>query len=164
MLCSFNKTRIGVNTRMRSLLGFTGNLPMKGEKVVCTFNQHGYNFMNGEQGIVIGYDTVEDSEREDDDESGMLIEIKSLTDGKVRKVKFNPLSFDHDFDVRTEAMKSVGGFDFGYALTVHKSQGSEWPNVLVIEEIMRGNDYAKMMYTAITRAITRLTIIRDSKS
>ncbi len=161
ILCSFNKTRIEMNQRVRKALGFQGDLPCIGEKVVCTFNQHGYNFMNGEQGIVIGFGSVPDSEREDDDEVGMLIELKSLTDGKVRKVKFNPLSFDKDFDTRTDAQKSVGGFDYGFALTIHKAQGSEWQSVLILEEIMRGNDYSKMMYTAITRAIARLTIIRD---
>lgn len=160
IICSFNNTRTATNSRMRRLLGFSGNLPQVGEKVVCLFNQHGYNFMNGEQGIVVGYSEVPDSEREDDDESGMLIELDSLTDGKRRKVKFNPLSFDSDFDTRVAAAKSVGGFDFGYALTIHKSQGSEWDNVLIIEEIMRGNDYAKMMYTAVTRAIKRVTILR----
>jgi exodeoxyribonuclease V len=164
VLCSFNNTRIATNRKIRWALGFGGDLPMIGEKVVCTFNQHGYNFMNGEQGIVKGFGTVPDSEREDDDEIGMLIELESLTDGKIRKVKFNPLSFDKDFEVRTAAMKSVGGFDFGYALTIHKAQGSEWENVLILEEIMRGNDYSKMMYTAITRAISRLTIIRDGKA
>lgn len=161
VICSFNKTRINTNTRLRRLLKFEGNLPNVGEKIVCTFNQHGYNFMNGEIGIVIGFGSVPDSEREDDDEIGMIIELKSLTDGKIRKVKFNPLSFDQDFDVRTTAQKSVGGFDFGYAITVHKSQGSEFDNVLVLEEIMRGNDYSKMMYTAITRAVKRLTIYRQ---
>lgn len=161
ILCSFNKTRIDMNSKVRFALGFEGNLPNIGEKIVCTFNQHSFNFMNGEQGIVKGFCAVDDAEREDDDEIGMLVEIKSLTDGKIRKVKFNPLSFDKDFDTRTTAQKAVGGFDYGFALTVHKSQGSEWQNVLILEEIMRGNDYSKMMYTAITRAIARLTIIRD---
>lgn len=161
IICSFNKTRIGINLRVREALGFKGELPNVGEKIVCTFNQHGYSFMNGEQGIVIGFCPVDDAEREDDDDIGMLVELKSLTDGKIRKVKFNPLSFDKDYEVRAEAQKSVGGFDYGFCLTVHKSQGSEWPNVMVLEEIMRGNDYSKMMYTAITRAISRLTIIRD---
>lgn len=161
ILCSFNKTRIDINKRVRAALKFEGDLPNIGEKIVCTFNQHGFNFMNGEQGIVKGFCPVDDSEREDDDEIGLLVELKSLTDGKVRKVKFNPLSFDKDVEVRTEAQKAVGGFDYGFCLTVHKSQGSEWQNVLVLEEIMRGNDYSKMMYTAITRAIARLTIVRD---
>lgn len=161
ILCSFNKTRISLNNKIRNALGFKGRMPSVGEKIVCKYNQHGYNFMNGEQGIVVSYDTVPDYEREDDDNYGMMISLRSLTDGKVRRVKFNPESFDESEEIRIAAMKSVGGFDYGFALTVHSSQGSEWPKVLVVEEIMRGNDYAKMMYTAVTRAQERLTVYRE---
>ena len=43
---------------------------------------------------------------------------------------------------------------FGYALTVHKAQGSEWPNVLIIDEYRRrlDGDRPGWLYTAITRA------------
>lgn len=50
-------------------------------------------------------------------------------------------------------------FDYGYAITVHKSQGSEWDKVLVIEENF-GQDYSKWLYTAITRAKEKLIIIK----
>lgn len=161
VLCSFNTTRLKTNTRIRKLLGFEGSLPQIGEKIVCTFNQHSHNFMNGEQGIVIGYSEEEAHECNNDDNPAMLVIIESLTDGKTRRVNFNPQCFDPDVDVRTPAMKAIGGFDFGYCLTIHKSQGSEWDNVLIIEEIMKGNDYSKMMYTAITRAIKQVTILRS---
>ena len=161
VICSFNNTRTRTNTRMRSLLGFSGDLPQVGEKIVCTFNQHGYGIMNGEQGIVFGYREVGSEERDDSDDCTMVVDLKSLTDGKRRTAKFNPLSFDRDYEVRTAAMKSIGGFDYGYALTIHKSQGSEWNKVLIIEEMMRGSDYSKMMYTAITRAIEQVTILRS---
>lgn len=47
-------------------------------------------------------------------------------------------------------------FDFGYAITVHKAQGSQWPKVLMFNEKMHfsqsNEDYARWLYTAITRA------------
>jgi superfamily I DNA/RNA helicase len=47
-------------------------------------------------------------------------------------------------------------FDFGYALTVHSAQGSEWPRVIVWDDFnaraYRPAEYAKWLYTAITRA------------
>lgn len=159
-ICSFNSTRQALNRRFRKLLGFTGDIPQVGEKVVCTFNQHGHGFMNGEQGIVLNYVDIPDEDKEDEDNGKLLVRIKSLTDGRERQVKFNPASFDRSEDIRKEAYRNIGGFDYGYALTVHKSQGSEWPRVLVVEEIMRGNDYSKMMYTAITRAQEHLTVYR----
>jgi hypothetical protein len=51
--------------------------------------------------------------------------------------------------------------DFGYAVTVNKSQGSEYGDVLLIDEF-RGSDkdYAKWLYTGITRAKKSITIAR----
>jgi len=157
IICCYNNTREETNARVRKALGYSGPLPQVGEKVVCMFNQHGYNFMNGEQGIVIDYEEIpeEDRDEQGEDEGKMLIRLKSLTNGKEILVKFNPASFSEDEDIRKSAQKTPGGFDFGYALTTHKAQGSEWPYVLVIEEFL-GN-YAKIAYTQITRAITHLT-------
>ena len=51
-------------------------------------------------------------------------------------------------------------FEFGYAITVHKSQGSEWDHVVVFEERFGDNEfYKKWLYTAVTRAKERLLII-----
>jgi len=160
ILCGYNSTRTFLNQKVRKARGYFEQLPMVGEKVVCLFNQHAANFMNGEQGIVLGYDKAPDYEREDDDEdTGERIIIRSLTDGRNRTLKFNPQCFDPNEDIAGPARKATGAFDFGGALTIHKSQGSEWENVLLIEESMRGN-YAELMYTGITRAILRLTMYR----
>lgn len=163
ILGSYNNTRHSYNRRAREILGFNGNIPQPGEKLVCMFNQHGYQIMNGEQGIVIGYEDIPESSEdfEKDDPDGMkLIIVKSLTDGVERYAKFNPNSFSEYKDVREEAQKGIGGWDFGWCLTIHKSQGSEWPRVLVIEEVLRGVPYHQLMYTAITRAIDYLAIRR----
>lgn len=45
--------------------------------------------------------------------------------------------------------------DFGYALTVHKAQGSEWPDVCLVDDGFATKDPSvrtRWMYTAITRA------------
>lgn len=167
VLCAFNKTRDDVNRAVRKELGYTDLLPMPGEKILCRFNQHGFGIMNGEQGIVLRYEQVDarkenqDSMYEDEEDDGSRIWIKSLTDGREIRVKFKKEAFDRNFDTRIAAQKKPGGFDFGYAMTVHSAQGSEWPNVLVIEQELRGVPYNKLMYTAITRAQTRLTVYRD---
>ena len=162
VICSYNNTRDSVNRRMRKALGFDGLLPHVGEKIVCTFNQHAYGFMNGEQAIVLGFHPLPEWDADDNETPDMmLVEIRSLTDGKISKVKFNPESFTAKTkDDLNEARKGIGGFDYGYCLTVHKAQGSEWLEVLVIEEILRGIPYALLMYTAITRAIKLLMVHR----
>jgi exodeoxyribonuclease V len=159
ILCSYNNTRAWANNQIRTAKGFTGDHPNVGEKVMCWFNQHAHNFMNGEQGIVLGFDTPRDDElNEDEPDELQIMRLRSLTDGRERRVKYNPLSFSNDEDTRNAALKAVGGFQFGYCCTIHKSQGSEWDNVLVFEEMM--GDYAKMQYTAYTRAAKRLTVYR----
>jgi exodeoxyribonuclease-5 len=160
ILCTFNSTRIEMNKRIRKLLGFKGQIPMIGEKVVCMFNQHAHRIMNGEQGIVLGYREIPDEEKDDGDIGCLMIEFKCLTTGKRKSAKFNPRSFDNDPEVRKEIMKTAGAWDYGNCLTIHKSQGSEWPKVLVIEEMMSGVPYAELMYTGITRAQDQLTVRR----
>lgn len=54
-------------------------------------------------------------------------------------------------------------FDFGLALTVHKSQGSAFQEVILCPEKWssdKGDDYCKWLYTAVTRAANKLTIVR----
>jgi exodeoxyribonuclease-5 len=61
-----------------------------------------------------------------------------------------------------ERRRESDEFDFGYALTVHKAQGSQWDDVLVYDEsgVFR-EDAGKWLYTAVTRAATRVTLAVD---
>ena len=52
-------------------------------------------------------------------------------------------------------------FDYGYCITCHKSQGSEWDKVLVFDEYMKGTDHARWLYTATTRSKEKLIIVSD---
>jgi exodeoxyribonuclease-5 len=47
-----------------------------------------------------------------------------------------------------------------YALTVHKSQGSQWNNIVLFDEsaVFR-DDRARWLYTAVTRAAKTLTVV-----
>jgi ATP-dependent exoDNAse (exonuclease V) alpha subunit len=46
--------------------------------------------------------------------------------------------------------------DYGYCLTAHKAQGSEWPDVLALEELAPTWDARRWRYTVATRARKRL--------
>lgn len=54
-------------------------------------------------------------------------------------------------------------FAYGYAITGHKSQGSEWDKVLVFEERFPFNkeEHKRWLYTTITRASEQLVIIKN---
>ena len=54
--------------------------------------------------------------------------------------------------------RAANEFDYGYALTVHKSQGSAWEKVLVLDE-WRGSGRAQWLYTALTRAAESVTVV-----
>jgi superfamily I DNA/RNA helicase len=54
-------------------------------------------------------------------------------------------------------------FAYGYAITCHKAQGSEWDKVLVVEENFPRvkEEHARWLYTAATRAVEKLVIRRN---
>ena len=63
-----------------------------------------------------------------------------------------------------KGLTPFGYFDFGYAMSVHKSQGAEWEKVILFEQrTQRWDDeyYARWLYTAVTRAKSKLFIISD---
>lgn len=47
-------------------------------------------------------------------------------------------------------------WDYAYAITCHKAQGSEWPKVLVVEERCPLWEMPRWRYTAVTRASEEL--------
>lgn len=53
-------------------------------------------------------------------------------------------------------------FNYGYAITCHKAQGSEWDNIVVMEEWFPNDleTHCRWLYTAITRASEKVVIVR----
>ena len=52
-------------------------------------------------------------------------------------------------------------FTYGYALTVHKAQGSQWDDVVLFDESFAFREHrSRWLYTALTRAAERITIVR----
>lgn len=153
VLCFMNKTRKAMNSQIRSLKGFTKG-PKAGESVVCLQNAHKYGLCNGAVYTL----------NEDFDPAGIGT-INIDIDGTSMEVPGVAFANDHEIyfdDVKGRFGKKqlVSAFDFGYCLTVHKSQGSEWKNVMVIDEYFRPDDRIKWVYTAITRAAESIIIER----
>lgn len=53
-------------------------------------------------------------------------------------------------------------FNYGYAITCHKAQGSEWDNIVVMEEWFPNDleTHCRWLYTALTRASEKVVIVR----
>ena len=59
------------------------------------------------------------------------------------------------------ARRESDEFDYGYALTVHKAQGSQWDDVMLFDESFAFREHrARWLYTGLTRAAKRLTLVR----
>jgi exodeoxyribonuclease-5 len=64
-----------------------------------------------------------------------------------------------NFEGMPEVRGAKTGFQFGYAATVHKAQGSEWANVLLIDEYAMP-DRRNWLYTALTRASESVAVAK----
>lgn len=144
ILCWTNKRRIAGNEYMRRLNGYSG-YPQPGEPVICLRNVRDMGIFNGAVYTLLEQFLPGQTE--------ILIDVDG-TAVKVPMVEFHgvPTGLKHNEEALTK-------FDFGYVMTVHKAQGSEWDNVVLIDEYGRREDREKWLYTGITRAASRITVV-----
>jgi ATP-dependent exoDNAse (exonuclease V) alpha subunit len=156
ILTGFNHTRQKINSHIRASLGFETPEPQSGDRVICLRNNHKENIFNGMLGTVISIadkgDDRYQAEIAMDDEPGTY-------SGYISKKQFN--SEPINFTDKRKFVRDVDLFDFGYALTVHKAQGSQARRVILIEERFSKMDdqmWKRWLYTAVTRAESELYI------
>jgi len=150
VLVGKNATRKSYNRKMRMMQGRHGPLPQTGDRLICLRNSHAIGLMNGEQVHVI----------ESKELDGDRLQIVFDWNGKPYEYAVSKHAFE-DRPGQPEWGDGLLHFDFGHAITTHKAQGSEWGNVLVIDEsrVFRA-DADKWLYTAVTRASDRVTVVR----
>lgn len=156
ILVGKNATRRGFNARIRRLLGRDGVFPEAGDRVVCLRNDKTCGIFNG------GLFTVLDGmPRPRGRKVGMILRSDDFPDRAAIKVSVLRDFFDgNPDDLEWKARKGSQEFDYGYALTCHKAQGSQWPDVVIYDESGIFRDEARRwLYTAITRAADRLTLV-----
>lgn len=83
-------------------------------------------------------------------------------DRGVAKIKLLKAAFENpDEEISWQQKKRFDDFDYGYALTVHKAQGSQWNEIVLFDESWAFKETRqRWLYTAITRAAERLTVVR----
>jgi exodeoxyribonuclease-5 len=132
---------------MRKMRGFDDPLPMKGEKLVCLRNNHQLGLLNGQIWNVISSASKANLVRLHlQDEDGTLVTCLAHPD------HFRGTEID------VANVRSANELDFGYALTVHKAQGSQWDHVALVDE-WQFKDREKWLYTGITRAAEKVTVL-----
>jgi len=171
VICGLNATRFALNNAMRRAAGFDGGpLPTgPGEKVICLKNDHSLGLLNG---MFIELDAVEQI---DDQRFQAIIKTEEgdfvggeNSRGKPRRMplysghffdheRLDPERDDRDWKVKKRLIEAT----FGWAITGHKAQGSQWENVIVLDDKWgRSREQrAQWLYTAITRAESGLVIL-----
>jgi exodeoxyribonuclease V len=183
VLTGRNETRRDKNDTMRFLKGFeSGEFISVGDRIICTANNSTDQVLNGQQFRVLEIlepddreytiesmitlmlececRPVEESDRKRCPICGWVPEyIPVWVAGFVGERGENWLT-KQPFFKRKKAMEAT----YGYAITVHKSQGSEWGNVLIVNESWCfRKDATRWLYTAITRAQENVMIISGRK-
>jgi len=171
VICGMNATRFQLNNAMRRAAGFGGAaLPAgPGEKIVCLKNQNDLGLING---MFVTLDDVVDE--------GSLYFSATVTDedgnrigppgaegarGRLRIYKGHfedHVTFDrHRHDRDWKEKRNLTEATFGWAITGHKAQGSQWENVIVWDDGLgrTESDRRRWLYTVITRAERGLVIL-----
>lgn len=157
VLCGTNRTRQILNAQIREQNGLIGvpnmAMPAVGDRLVCLKNKKDKNLFNGGLFEVMSVEN-------DNEFSGMS--VRSL-DEDVDTIN---IQVPAEFFISSDKKKNwydhrlYEEFTYGWALTVHKSQGSQWDNVTVFDESRSFRESAdKHLYTAITRAAEKVTVI-----
>ena len=155
VLVGRNVTRRAYNARLRERRGFTDALPMAGDKLVCLRNNRRKGLFNGGLWMV--------KERPKPRRQIIRMHLKPDEDlgERLIKVSVRPECFTgaiEEFD--WPQRKAYDEFDFGYVLTVHKAQGSQWDDVVLFDESGAFPDNRdRWLYNGVTRAAKRLTIV-----
>jgi exodeoxyribonuclease-5 len=156
VLVGTNRTRRLYNGRIRELKGFTTPMPAVGDKLVCLRNDKSKGLLNG------GLWTVKRLRPS----RGNTLRFDILPEEEVRAktvaVKVLPALFEEGAEQIPYAMRRRSDeFDYGYALTVHKAQGSQWDDLVLFDESFAFREFRdRWLYTAVTRAAKTITVVR----
>ena len=155
VLVGRNATRRAYNGRMRERRGFKSALPEAGDKLVCLRNNRKKGLFNGGLWRV----------KEKSPSRKIILKMRLAADeefgGRDLKVSVRPECFTGGIeDVAWPQRKRHDEFDFGYVLTVHKAQGSQWDDVVLFDESFAfPESRERWLYTGVTRAAKRLTVV-----
>lgn len=186
ILTATNAKRQAINNQMRALQGRTGE-PVNGDKIICLRNYwddsslNGDALINGTIGILQNsFQTwreiprfVQSDIRKFDVLVGDLVvpetnDVYQMTEMDRQMIITGEKCCDWRLSYKLGKLRPKYGeivpkeFTYAYAITTHKSQGSEWPKVVVLEEKFPFDkvEHARWLYTACTRSSEKLVLVR----
>jgi len=182
IICATNRKRQEINDYMRQAAG-RGPEPELGDKIICCRNCWEILDTTGDNALVngtIGY--IGEFEKgfqsypifgfpevpvmysqvltnEDGVFDNVIMDYQALRDGKPFLTSEQAYQIYRRQDLRnTEPVE----FNYGYAITGHRAQGSQWDKVLVFEERFPFDrvEHARWLYTCCTRPSQKLVLVR----
>jgi exodeoxyribonuclease-5 len=152
ILCHKNTTRVMINEIIRNHMGYNPKIPQPGEKLICLQNNKKFGVFNGQ--IMIFKEFLGISKNH----INCLLEVDNgWLNAPIYKPSLNRVKKPFD-EYITDCILA----DYGYVTTVHKGQGSEWTEVVLIDEYSFEKDYRKWLYTGITRAISKIHLVEKN--
>lgn len=162
VICGIHDKRRELNKHVRKLRGFTGFIPSVGEKICVVANNKEVGVTNGSLWEILSVDTEGDYGVFD------LIEFAPRKKKEERELRFavyvHMTCFIQDIKNRDDMCITVRSDSclatWGWAITCHKSQGSEWDTILVFDDghVFR-EETRNWRYTAVTRAAKKAYIV-----
>lgn len=186
ILTATNAKRQAINNQMRQLLNYP-DTPVDGDKVICLrnywddFSEEGDPLINGTIGVLKNsFQTwrqippiVRSNIKKFDVLTSDLVipdtdDVYNLVDMDHQMILTGNKCCDWKLSYKLGRLRSKYGeivpkeFAYAYAITCHKAQGSEWNNVVVLEEQFPfdKNEHTRWLYTACTRASEKLVLVR----
>jgi exodeoxyribonuclease-5 len=174
-----NATVNSINHQARQYFGFTGDLPVIGDKMICRRNSWDTLLVDGRLPTalvngLIGYVTLVEEKQVISKlpwkPDGFMFSSNQLNlrpifeeTAEFTELKYNPLALWENDQQRRNALKGII-LQYGYCITCHASQGSEWDNVVLYDDSWPDrNDLtqqARWRYTGVTRAAKKLIWLR----
>jgi len=165
-ICGFNKTRVALNMGVRQRAKRESMLEV-GERIICLGNDRFFGLFNGLMGVVKeihGFEPKDCYPRNGDKFQTTVYRAMVHWDGRDAP-NLTPLSTyaiareKPEQDAIQAHYASAAVIDYGYAITCHKSQGSQFDRVVVINESApKLWSQERWLYTAVTRAAKTLAL------
>lgn len=158
ILCGRNVTREDMNRKIRKLLGHDPGMPVPKDKVICLKNDRDLGIFNGSMF------TVQEILQSKYKTNFLHMRLQSDDEYALPTLVKTHKSFFID-EVPVPDWKMLKGsqqFNYGYSITCHKSQGSQWEKVLLLDEHYCFKDnWKEWLYTGITRSASSLIMTRN---
>ena len=158
VLVGRNKTRLHYNDRLRELKGLPLHEPVAGDRLVCLRNNPVKKLLNGQIWI------ANEVKKRAGMRYSMLLDpddaVAGNTKGQARIVTHGAFFSGEEDQLSWPERRRFDEFTFGYCLTVHKAQGSQWDRVYLFDEsFVFREDRRRWLYTGVTRASEQITVV-----